>query len=94
MQPVNHHSSELRLSEVTPGTWLIIDANSIIHSGTQDWMEAAFDYMTKSLSELTREYPEISEAELQESIQKWSRPYSGSLILIQVSTIHTDPSNT
>ena len=89
----NEHSLFHLISDIAPGTWLIVDENSVIHSGAQDWMEAAFDYMTKSLTELCLTFPEIPKEDLQMSIEKWAKPYTGSLHLIQLCNTSTKVKN-
>ncbi len=75
------------IADIAPGTWCILDDNQVLYSGTQDWMEAAFGYITKGLEELKLEYPGIPSEDLQRSIDKWSVVTTGKLFLVYLQDV-------
>ena len=70
-------------------SWQIIDDVKAIHSGNEDEMTAAFEFMTTPMKELIKNYPELEATTLYESVQKWERPFTGDLKLIQVHASFT-----
>ena len=67
--------------------WQIVDDHTVIHSGNEDAMIAAFEYMTTPMQELIDRYPELDAGDLYESVKKWKRPAQGNLKLIEIHDI-------
>lgn len=68
--------------------WEIIDADGVIHSGTEDEMQIAFEFMTKDLPFLKAQYPKMTMREIRNKCHEVDYPWRGELKLIQIHAIH------
>lgn len=67
--------------------WEIIDNNGVVHSGTEEEMKEAFDYMILTIEEIMGTYDmNSSQAEMHQS--KWKCDWDGDLKLMQLHSIH------
>jgi hypothetical protein len=69
--------------------WVIQDEEGVIHSGTEEEMDIAWDYMTMSINELFEYHDgKIEKWYLEEQKKRWEYPWVGDLELIQIVKTH------
>ncbi len=69
--------------------WIIQDEEGVIHEGSEEEMDVAWDYMTMNIQELY-DYHEgqISKEDLIEGKEKWSYEWTGDLELVKIIKVH------
>ncbi len=67
--------------------WKIIDNNGVIHSGTQEEMEIAFELMTTNQDEYLETYPDTNLALYRSKLDDYICDWHGDLILCEQHNI-------
>lgn len=66
----------------------IQDSIGVIHSGTEDEMTIAFEFMTESLSNLKIHYPSMTMRDIRNKCHEVGWKWIGDLKLVKIINIH------